>query len=64
MTIKKILSDVLLIFVPVSIAAEYLHWGTLTVFVTSAVAIVPLAIWLITATEEVAIVTGPSMGGC
>ncbi|WP_017716157.1 calcium/proton exchanger [Kamptonema formosum] len=63
MTVKKILSYVLLIFVPISIAAEYLHWGTMTVFVTSGIAIVPLAIWLSTATEEVAIVTGPSIGG-
>lgn len=63
MSIKKIISYVLLIFIPISIAAEYLHWGTLTVFITSAIAIVPLAIWLSTATEEVALVTGPSIGG-
>ncbi len=63
MSIKKILSYVLLIFVPISIAAEYLHWGTMPVFVTSAIAIVPLAIWLSTATEEVAVVTGPAIGG-
>ncbi|MFM9266726.1 calcium/proton exchanger [Tychonema sp. BBK16] len=63
MSIKKILSIALLIFIPISIAAEYLHWGSLTVFITSALAIIPLAIWLSTATEEVAIVTGPSIGG-
>ena len=63
MSIKKIISIALLIFIPISIAAEYLHWGTLTVFITSALSIVPLAIWLSTATEEVAIVTGPSIGG-
>lgn len=63
MSIKKILSIGLLIFVPISIAAEKLEWGTMTVFVTSALAIVPLAIWLSTATEEVAVVTGPSVGG-
>jgi Ca2+:H+ antiporter len=63
MSIKKILSIGLLIFVPISIAAEYLKWGTMTVFVTSALAIVPLAVWLSTATEEVAVVTGPSIGG-
>jgi Ca2+:H+ antiporter len=63
MSIKKVLSIGLLIFVPISIAAEYLEWGTMTVFVTSALAIVPLAIWLSTATEEVAVVTGPSVGG-
>ena len=63
MSIKKILSYVLLIFVPISIAAEYLHWGTMPVFITSALGIIPLAIWLSTATEEVAITTGPSIGG-
>jgi Ca2+:H+ antiporter len=63
MSIKQIVSYVLLIFVPISLAAEYLHWGTMTIFVTSALAIVPLAIWLSTATEEVALVTGPSIGG-
>ncbi|MFM2429075.1 MAG: hypothetical protein RLZZ511_288 [Cyanobacteriota bacterium] len=63
MSIKKILSYVLLVFVPISIVAEQLHWGTMPVFVTSALAIVPLAIWLSTATEEVTLVTGPSVGG-
>jgi Ca2+:H+ antiporter len=63
MSIKKIFSIGLLVFVPISIAAEYLHWGDLVVFITSALAIVPLAIWLSTATEEVSIVTGPSIGG-
>jgi Ca2+:H+ antiporter len=63
MSIKKILSFVLLIFVPISIAAEVLHWGTMAVFVTSALAIIPIAIWLSTATEEVAVVTGPAIGG-
>jgi Ca2+:H+ antiporter len=63
MSIKKILSIVLLIFIPISIAAENLHWGTMTVFVTSALAIIPIAIWLSTATEEIAIVTGPAIGG-
>jgi Ca2+:H+ antiporter len=63
MSIKKILSIGLLIFIPISIAAEYSHWGDLIVFVTSALAIVPLAIWLSTATEELAIITGPAVGG-
>ena len=62
MSIKKIISLGLLIFIPISIAAEHFEWGTLTVFITSALAIVPLAVWLSTATEEVAIVTGSSIG--
>ncbi len=62
MSIKKIISLGLLIFIPISIAAENLEWGTLTVFITSGIAIIPLAIWLSTATEEVAVVTGSSIG--
>jgi Ca2+:H+ antiporter len=63
MSIKNIVSFGLLAFIPISIAAEQLEWGALTVFITSAIAIVPLAIWLSTATEEVAVVAGPSIGG-
>jgi len=54
---------ILLIFVPISIAADVLDWGEFAVFVTSALAIIPLSIWLSTATEKVAVVTGPSIGG-
>ncbi len=63
MTIKNIISLGLLVFVPISIAADFLEWGSLTIFITSALAIIPLAIWLSTATEEVAVVAGPSIGG-
>jgi Ca2+:H+ antiporter len=63
MSIKNLISFGLLVFIPISIAAEKLEWGALTVFITAALAIVPLAIWLSTATEEVAIVSGPSIGG-
>ena len=62
MTIKNIISLGLLVFVPISIAAHFLEWGTLTVFITSGIAIIPLAIWLSTATEEVAVVAGSSIG--
>lgn len=62
MTIKKIISLGLLVFVPISIVADFLEWGSLTVFITSGIAIIPLAIWLSTATEEVAVVSGPSIG--
>jgi Ca2+:H+ antiporter len=62
-SIKTIVPLVLLIFVPISIAADLLQWGDFAIFVTSALAIVPLSIWLATATEKVAVVTGPSIGG-
>jgi len=61
--IKKLISFGFLIFIPLSVAAEQLHWGSLSVLITAALAIVPLAIWLSTATEEVALVAGPSIGG-
>jgi Ca2+:H+ antiporter len=53
----------LLVFVPISFLAESLHWGTLAVFLTSIFAILPLSFWLSTATEQIAVVTGPSAGG-
>jgi Ca2+:H+ antiporter len=53
----------LLVFVPISLAAEFLHWGALVVFITSAIAILPLAAWMGTATEEIAVVLGSSLGG-
>ena len=52
-----------LIFIPISIAAHLLKLGELVVFVTAALAILPLAGWMGHATEEVAVVLGPSWGG-
>lgn len=63
MSIKNLISFGLLLFIPIAFAAEKLEWNALTVFILSALAIVPLAIWLSTATEEVAVVAGPSIGG-
>ena len=48
--------------VPLSWAAEALHWGDGAVFATSVLAIVPLAVWLSTATEELALALGPNLG--
>lgn len=59
----KALPLALLIFIPISLAADFWQWGASAVLVTSALAIIPLSIWLGTATEKVAIVTGPSIGG-
>jgi Ca2+:H+ antiporter len=63
MSTKNLISIGLLIFVPIAIAADKLEWGALTVFGLSAIAIVPLAIWLSTATEEIAVTLGPTIGG-
>ena len=63
MTIKDTVFTGLLLFVPISIAAHFLHWGSLVVFITAGLAILPLAAWMGTATEEIAVVAGPSLGG-
>lgn len=60
---KKALSFGLLIFIPISIALDLLHSDPLLIFIASGIAIVPLAIWLSTATEEVALVAGSTIGG-
>jgi Ca2+:H+ antiporter len=60
---KNILFLVLLLFIPVSLAAQFLKWGELIVFITAGLAILPLAAWMGTATEEIAVVVGPTLGG-
>ncbi|MEI6427806.1 MAG: calcium/proton exchanger [Pseudanabaena sp. ELA607] len=60
---KKIFSFGFLGFIPVSIAGHFLGWSPIVVFVTAALSILPLASWLSTATEEIAVVLGPSWGG-
>lgn len=59
---KAILS-LFLLFIPISIAAHFLEWGSSVVFITSALGIIPLAAWMGTATEEIAVVLGPNLGG-
>ncbi|MEH2063140.1 MAG: calcium/proton exchanger [Nostoc sp.] len=63
MSTKNIILFVLLLFIPVSLAAHFLEWGDLIVFITAGLAILPLAAWMGTATEEIAVVVGPSLGG-
>ncbi len=55
--------NILLIFVPVAIVGEFLHWGPTIVFIASALGVVPLAGLLGQATEELAVHTGPRWGG-
>lgn len=52
----------LLLFVPLTVLAEAQHWSDGAVFLCSALAIVPLALWLSTATEKMAVVLGPAIG--
>lgn len=60
---KNTILFTLLLFVPISIAGHFLHWGSAVVFITSGLAILPLAALMGTATEEIAVVVGPSLGG-
>ncbi len=60
---KKIVLVSLLALIPVSLAAKYLGWGDLIIFITAGLAIIPLAAWMGTATEEIAVVVGPNLGG-
>lgn len=53
----------LLVFVPLAVVAELLHWNPLLIFIFSCVALIPLAGLLGEATEELAIHTGPKIGG-
>lgn len=52
----------LLAMLPVAAAADRLHWGDGVVFVASILSIIPLAILLSTATEELSLTLGPSLG--
>jgi len=53
----------LLVFVPVALFAEWLHWGGVAVFVCACIAIVPLAGLMGEATERLAARLGAGIGG-
>ncbi|NJP11642.1 MAG: calcium/proton exchanger [Leptolyngbyaceae cyanobacterium RU_5_1] len=63
MSIRNSIFYGLLVFIPISIAAYGLGWGSVAVFGTAAIAILPLAAWMGTATEEIAVVSGSTLGG-
>jgi Ca2+:H+ antiporter len=54
---------VLLVFVPLAALAEWLDWGAVTVFVFAAIAIIPLAGLMGSATERLAARLGAGVGG-
>ncbi|HEY9625831.1 MAG TPA: calcium/proton exchanger [Coleofasciculaceae cyanobacterium] len=60
---KNLILLILLAFMPIAFLADRLEWGDTLVFASSAIAIIPLSIWLSTATEKIAVVTGSSIGG-
>ncbi|WP_238883152.1 calcium/proton exchanger [Clostridium sp. YIM B02551] len=53
----------LLIFIPISIVGEFLHFSPTIMFILAALAIVPLAGLMGEATEEISYYTGPKLGG-
>ena len=55
--------NLLLVLLPVAIAGRLLHWPPIAVFILSGLAIVPLAKWMGTATEQLAFHVGPGPGG-
>src|ERR1051326_4158430 len=57
------LLHLLLIFVPVAAVLKLIHASPLTVFITSALAIIPLAGWMGPATEHLAEKLGEGIGG-
>jgi Ca2+:H+ antiporter len=54
---------ILLVFIPISLAAHFLHWGETLVFISAGLGIIPLAAYMGEATEEIAVVVGPNLGG-
>lgn len=53
----------MLIFIPSAIVANWFHFHPIVIFITSGLAIIPLAAWIANSTEEIAVVVGPSLGG-
>src|SRR3954468_14481029 len=53
----------MLIFVPFAVIAKFFLHSDMLLFITSALALIPLAGYLGEATEELAVHTGPRIGG-
>jgi Ca2+/H+ antiporter len=55
--------NILLLFAPVAIIGRFLGWSPTLLFIASAIAVIPAAGLLGQATEELAVHTGPRLGG-
>lgn len=55
--------NLLLVFIPLTFAAGFLHWSPIVVMVVASLAIVPLAKIMGEASEHIAHHTGPTIGG-
>jgi len=60
---KNTIFLLMLLFIPISIAAHFFEWGAVVIFITAALGIIPLAAFMGNATEEIAVVLGPNIGG-
>jgi Ca2+:H+ antiporter len=60
---KKIILLLMLVFVPIAIAAQWLDLPPLVIFITSGLAIIPLAALIANSTEAIATVIGSAWGG-
>ncbi|MBD2772717.1 calcium/proton exchanger [Iningainema tapete] len=60
---KDLILRSMLVFVPVAITVQFLHLNALVIFITSGLAIIPLAALIAESTEEIAEVIGPAFGG-
>jgi Ca2+:H+ antiporter len=54
---------ILLLFLPLTMAAEFTHWPALVIFILACIAIIPMAAYIGEATESLAYYTGPRVGG-
>ena len=55
--------NLLLVFIPVTLAARYLNAGDPWIFGSACLAIIPLAIIIGDATEQISLYNGPKIGG-
>jgi Ca2+:H+ antiporter len=54
---------ILVIALPLAVLAEVGHWGAIWVFALSAIGVIPMAGYIGSATESLAVYTGPKIGG-
>jgi Ca2+:H+ antiporter len=62
MAMRRFWTAAAMLLLPLAVAARWLAWGDAAVFGLSIAAIIPLAILLSTATEELALALGPTPG--
>jgi hypothetical protein len=60
--VKSTNTSPLLVFLPLGLVAEYLEWGSVTMFVCNLFAVIPLATLLSCATEQLSEYTGQTFG--